>query len=245
MYVAVDDYLRFLGQYFMKGIIRGGSLIAAMLVMFCVLGVGSARAQLNVLLKKMEDHYRGLSSLKASVRMDQFSSQLGEHDVRDGNLIYIPQKGRDAQFRIDWTKPAVESLAVVNKQYVIFRPALKIAYTGSVSSVSKQKGVNGAMAILNMSRADLKNNFDMIVVGEETVASGTRATHLLLTPKTPTSYKNADVWVDVDGMPIQMKQTENNGDNTTILISGVTKNAKVSTSEVQIKPPSGTKIVKS
>jgi len=210
-------------------------------------GVGVVNAQPGPkaqILKRMEDHYNALSSLKASVKMDKFNSQLGEHDISEGNLLFIPQKGRDAAFRIDWNRPANESLAVINKQYVLCRAALQTCYTGSVNSTGGgQKGQ--ALAFLNMSKAELNANYDISYSGTETVSGGIETWHLVLVPKTRANYKNADIWVDKDGMPIQMKQTENNNDTTTILLSGLNKNTKINAKEIQISPPKGTKIVKS
>src|SRR5262249_9353258 len=137
-----------------------------------------------------------------------------------------------------------ESLSVVNKQYVMYRANLGQAYTGSVNSV-KQKGVNGALSIINMSKAELKANFDINYVGQENVSGGTATWHLQLVPKSGASYKNDDIWVDADGMPIQMKQTENNGDSTTILLSSLNKNSNINAREVQVSIPKGTKIIKS
>lgn len=222
-------------------------LMPALVLLFILLAVDAANAQPGVIgevLKRMENHYKTLTTLKASVKMDQYTAQLDEHDVREGNMIYLPQKGRDAAFRIDWTRPSSESLSVVNKQYVMYRPNLGQAYTGSVNSV-KQKGVNGALSMINMSKAELKANFDINYAGQENVAGGTATWHLQLIPKTVASYKNADIWVDADGMPIQMKQTENNNDSTTILLSGLNKNSKINANEVVVNVPKGTKIIKS
>ena len=206
--------------------------------------VANGQPIVQEVLKRMEDHYNALTSLKARVKMDKFQSQLGEHEVSEGNLIFIPQKGRDAAFRIDWTNATDGSLAVVNKQYVMYRPSLGTAYTGSVTGVGGgDKG--GALAFLNMSKAQLKANFDISYAGTESVAGSVSTWHLVLVPKTKASYKSADIWVDKDGMPVQMKQTENNNDTTTILLSRLNKNTGINAKEIQITPPKGTKIVKS
>ncbi|MEP7076318.1 MAG: outer-membrane lipoprotein carrier protein LolA [Acidobacteriota bacterium] len=215
-------------------------------LVFAVFAFGTAAAQgvIPEVLRRMENHYKTLSTLKASVKMDQYTAQLDEHEVREGSMVYLPVKGRDAAFRIDWNKPTSESLSVVNKQYVMYRANLQQAYTGSVNS-AKQKGVNGALSIINMSKADLKTNFDISYVGTENVSGGAATWHLQLIPKTSAGYKNADIWVDADGMPIQMKQTENNNDATTILLSGLNKNSKIDAKDVQVSVPKGTKIIKS
>lgn len=216
-------------------------------VVLSIFAIGTAKAQPGVIgevLKRMENHYSTLSTLKANVKMDQYTAQLDEHDAREGSLIYIPVKGRDAAFRIDWTKPSSESLSVVNKQYVIYQANLGQATTGSVNGV-KTRGMNNILSILNMSKAELKNNFEVNYVGQENVSSGAATWHLQLVPKTAVGYKNADIWVDADGMPIQMKQTQNNNDSTTILLSGLNKNSKIDAKEVQVNVPKGTKIIKS
>ena len=222
-------------------------VITALAVLATFIAVGTVTAQPGVIgevLKRMENHYTTLSTLRANVKMDQYTAQLDEHDVREGNLIYIPVKGRDAAFRIDWTKPSSESLSVVNKQYVIYQANLGQATTGSVNGV-KTRGVNNILSIINMSKVELKTNFEVNYVGQENVSSGAATWHLQLVPKTAAGYKNADIWVDADGMPIQMKQTQNNNDSTTILLSGLNKNSKIDAKDVQVSVPKGTKIIKS
>jgi len=66
-----------------------------------------------------------------------------------------------------------------------------------------------------------------------------------MTPKVPTSYKSAEVWVDGNGMPVQSKVIEKNNDTTTVLLTNLQKNVRVDKSEFQIKLPDGTKVIKS
>jgi outer membrane lipoprotein-sorting protein len=212
-------------------------MIAGSFLIVSVLGVGSTNAQLTVLLKKMEAHYRGLTTLRADVQMDQFDATLGDHDHKRGKIIYLPGKNRSAAFRIDWTEPIIESIGVVNGQYRIYRSKIRQAYKGSVNDAAKQKGADGALSILNMPQAELREKFDMTVAGGETVANGVATTHLVLVPKRPATYRSADVWVDVDGMPVQMRQTETNGSYTVILLSNSVKNKKLDTRELIVEFP--------
>jgi len=240
--LAGDFYF---GALFMNKLARTFLVIGllASLNSFTV-AVANGQPIVQEVLKRMEDHYNALTSLKASVKMDKFNSQLGEHDISEGSLIFVTQKGRDAAFRIDWAKAADGSIAVVNKQYVMYRPGLGTAYTGSVTGVGGG-GKGAPLAFLNMSKAELKANYDISYAGTESVSGGAQTWHLVLTPKTKVSYKSADIWVDKDGMPVQMKQTENNNDTTTILLSSLNKNTKINPKEIQITPAKGTKIVKS
>src|SRR5258708_6214580 len=137
----------------MNKIVRTSLMAVGLMFFLNILATGTASAQpiIGEILKRMEDHYQKLTTLKANVKMDKFNSQLGEHDISEGTLTFIPQKGRDAAFRIDWTKPANETLAVVNKQYVMYRPNIQTAYIGSVNSVKGGHGTN-ILSIINLSK---------------------------------------------------------------------------------------------
>lgn len=219
----------------------------ALLFVFNLLSVTETKAQgaINEILNRMDAHYKTLSSLQASVKMDKYNSQLDEHDVTEGTAKYLPLKGRDALVRIDWTKPVQESLAVVNKQYVLYRPRLSQALVGKVDKAQGSAKSNSALAFMNMSKAQLKANYTVKYIGQETVSGGIPTWHLELTPKTKTSYKVADLWVDGNGMPIQMRVTENNNDATTVLLSNLQKNLTIPSGDFQINLPKGTKTIES
>jgi outer membrane lipoprotein-sorting protein len=84
---------------------------------------------------------------------------------------------------------------------------------------------------MNMSRAQLKANYNVKYLGEETVKGGTKTWHLELTPNSRTNYKSADVWVDGNGMPVQSRVTEHNNDTTTVLLTNLQKNVRINASE--------------
>jgi outer membrane lipoprotein-sorting protein len=206
----------------------------ALTFVFSAFAVTNTNAQINDILKRMDDHYKALTSLRTNIAYEKYDSVLKESDVRVGKAIYLPQKGNDALFRIDWTKPE-ESLAVVKKQYVIYRPRIGQCYTGSTDTVKNDSSkVNSPLAFINMSKAQLKANYDMKYLGEETLSNGTKAWHLELTPKTAQKYKLAEIWVDGNGMPIQMKIIESNNDTTSVLLSNLEKNISLKGSDFMI-----------
>jgi len=49
------------------------------------------------------------------------------------------------------------------------------------------------------------------------------------------NYKSADLWVDPDGMPVQVRLVAPNNDTTTILLSNLHKNETIQTSIFDIK----------
>ena len=96
-----------------------------------------------------------------------------------------------------------------------------------------------------MNRKQLRENYTAEYVGKEVVAGGKIPTsRIKLTPKDQSKYKLAELWVDVDGMPVQAKVLSANGDTTTVLLTGVVKNQIKDGSIFNFKFPAGTKIVK-
>lgn len=230
----------------MKSILRLGLPVIAMVLFFNAFTVVETSAQgiNSEILKRMDEQNKALTSLRANVMMVKENAQLGTSDVTQGKAIYLPQKNKNALVRIDWTKPD-ESLAVVNKAYVIYRPRLKQAYTGSTDKAQGNAKATGALSFMNMSRAQLKANYDVAYLGEATVSGGVQTWHLKLTPKTKQSFKDAEIWVDKNGFPVQSKVIENNNDATTVLLSNLEKNIKIDRSQFSINLPSGTKVIKS
>jgi outer membrane lipoprotein-sorting protein len=219
---------------------------------FAVLGVlftaakASAQAgKIREIKQRMDTHNKGLNTLRAKVTMVKRSSQLGEEDTSIGKAIYAKRPGKDALVRIDWEKPA-ESLAVKDGEYVMYRPRLNIAYTGSVKSATKDTKGNSALAFMNMSKAQLDANYTVKLLNENVkLSTGVVTWHLEMTPIAKTSYKKAELWVDADGMPNQTMIVENNNDTTTVLLSDMQKNPQLKSSDFEIKVPKGTKVQKS
>src|SRR5829696_5081617 len=98
-------------------------------------GVVSAQDVLRQILKRMDDNNKSLVSLKGNIKMNKFNAQLGENDLTEGDISYIPGRSeKQIYVRIDWTKPVVEHLAIANGEYVLYRPRTKQAIVGKVDS---------------------------------------------------------------------------------------------------------------
>jgi len=95
----------------------------------------NAKAQsaglVSSVLNNMERNRQSLRSLRASLSMEKYNSQLRDSEKYSGVVVYMPGGGRDASVRIEWQKPQHEILAVSNGQYTLFRPRLNMAYKGS------------------------------------------------------------------------------------------------------------------
>ena len=206
---------------------------------------GQGAGLVSSVLNRLEKNRQSLKSLRAGISMVKYNSQLGVEDKYNGVVIYLPGAGKQASVRIDWNSPRRESIAVANSKYTIFRPALKVAYTGDSRKIGRDK-VGGLMEMMNMSRGQLEARFHPVKdVREETLWGGVGTIHLTLVPKGNAGYKYAEVWIDSAGMPIQTKIVEKNDDSTTMRLTALEKNQKISSSDFDIKLDSNVKIVKS
>lgn len=224
----------------MKSFARLGLAAIAVTLFFSAFTATQTKAQggpLNDILKRMEIHRNSLTSLRSSVKMVKYNAQLKETDVIEGTSVYLPAKGRDALVRIDWTKPVQETLSVVGGKYVLYRPRLGTYITGNASSAKGNGKANGALAFMNMSKEQLKANYTIKYLGQETVNGSIPTWRLELLPKTAQNYKSAELWVDGNGMPIQAKVVESNNDTTTVLLSNLEKNVTIKAAIFKVDVP--------
>lgn len=231
----------------MKSFTRLSLAAVAVTLFFNAFVVTEAQAQagpLNEILRRMEVNRNTMKTLRSNVTMVKYNAQLKESDTTKGTSIYLPLKGRDALVRIDWTKPVEEKLAVVNGEYILYRPRLNQAIIGKAKDAKGSGKANGALSFMNMSKEQLKANYAIKYLGRENVSGGVPTWRLELTPKTASNFKLAELWVDADGMPVQAKVIENNNDSTTVLLSNIEKNATINANDFAIKLPDGTKKIK-
>ncbi len=222
---------------------RYGFIAIAWVFVFSAFAAVATNAQTNnEILTLMDKHYNALTSLRTNVTYVKYDSVLKDSDTMEGKAIYA--KAKNQLFRIDWKSP-VESLAVNGKDYAIYRPKLNQMIVGNTKKAKKDaSGVSSPLAFIYMSKAQLKANYTIIYLGEEKVNGTTRTFHLELTPKTAQTYKVADIWVDGNGMPIQMRTTEKNGNSTSVLLTSLEKNVTLNGLDFKIDTPKGTKIIK-
>ncbi|HEX8335581.1 MAG TPA: outer-membrane lipoprotein carrier protein LolA [Pyrinomonadaceae bacterium] len=226
------------------------ALAALMLVASLSVAPPPAQAQgpglISSILNKMDRNRRSLGSLRAAVHMQKYNAQIRTTDDQFGNVAYIAGKGRDANVRVDWKRPVAELLAVSGGQYTLYRPRLNQAYQGSTKN-TRGKGAAGNMLsfALSMSGTQAKSQFNVELIGEGELYKGSpHVWWLKLVPRGNQGFQFAEIWVTDDGMPIQTRVTEKNGDATTVRLTNIQRNARVSPDEIKVDLPAGTKIVK-
>ena len=197
------------------------------------------------ILNKMERNRRDLHTLRAAVTMQKYNAQLKDYDMSAGEVAYIAGTGRNANVRVDWKKPTVELLSVLNGKYTLYRPRLNQALVGTTAAIGNKGKVNSVLGFgLNASGAQLAAHYDIDVAGDRQLYdAGPHVWMLKLTPKI-VSAKITEVWVDDSGMSVQTRVTEKNGDSTLVRLTNIQRNPPVSPSDIEIKLPDGVKIVK-
>jgi outer membrane lipoprotein-sorting protein len=233
----------------MKRLVPLGLLLAVIAGVSIISSPGAANGQsaglVSSVLNRMERNRQSLKSLKASLSMEKYNSQLRDKDQYIGTVMYMPANGRNAYVRIEWQKPRREILAVANGQYTLFRPSLGQAMRGKTGSIKGSQGASSVLDMMYMSKQQLEAKFQPVQdVREETLWGGISTIHLTLVPKGNASYKYAEIWVDSAGMPVQTKIVEKNDDATTMRLSGMERNPKISTSDFDLKLDSSVKIIK-
>jgi len=235
----------------MKRLISSGLMLAFILSTLIIVTPTTAKGQgaglVSSVLSRLEKNRQSLKSLRAGISMVKFNSQLGVEDKYNGVVIYLPGAGRQSSVRIDWSSPRREVMSVKDNKYIIFRPALMVAYTGDARKMNGGGSkASGLLDMMNMSRQQLEARFQPVKdVREETLWGGVSTIHLTLVPKGNAGYKYAEVWIDSGGMPVQTKIVEKNDDSTTMRLTSLEKNQKISESDFDIKLDSSVKIVKS
>lgn len=206
---------------------------------------GQSAGLLSSVLNRMERNRQSLKSLKASLSMEKYNAQLRDKENYNGFVLYLPASGREASVRIEWQSPQHEILTVSKGLYTLFRPRLKQAIVGKSGSVKGKAGAGGVLDMMYMSKQQLEARFQPLQdVREETLWGGISTIHLTLVPKGNSSFKYAEIWVDSSGMPVQTKIVEKNDDATTMRLSGLERNLKISSDEFSLKLDSNIKIIK-
>lgn len=231
----------------MKTFIKTSVIAFGLAVLLGGSAVTESKAQgvLNDILRRMDDHHKALSSLKADVTMVKLNAQLGESDTSVGSTSYLPKTAKRGMYvRIDWTKPVEEQIAVIGDDYKLYRPRLNQVIVGKVNKAKNNAAAGGALGFMSMSKDQLRANYSVKYIGQERVSGGVETWHLELTPKTATSYRSAELWVDGNGMPVQAKIIENNNDTTTVLLSNLKKNETLNADIFRLKYPKSVKEIK-
>lgn len=199
----------------------------------------SGQGVLQQVLKRAEAHHKTLKTLQANITITKFTAQFGGSYTKEGVLKFVPQ-GSDYWLKIDSTEPAAESFLIITNEYLLYLPNLKLAYTGATTD--SQKNILEILFVL--ASAKYKTDYDIKYFGQAKLNGTISTWHLELTPKTAKSYNTIELWINNDGMAIQSRIVEDNGDWTTVFLANPQKNITVKGSDFKIDLPKDTKLIK-
>ena len=219
-------------------------------VIISVVSISTADAQntIGTILTRMDNQNRAIQSLQADLTMDKYDAGLQQHDpLKLGSTKYLPKSkltGNKLYARVDWRKPVEEQLSVIGDDYILYEPRLQRVIKGNTQKAKGGSKVGSVLGFMTMSKQQLNDNYTVIYLGDEQISDGTTTFHLQLNPKTPQSYKQAELWVDANGLPRQSKVTEQNNDTTTLLLTNIQTNIKIDTKIFVLDYPSSIKPIR-
>ncbi len=211
---------------------------------FIVLALGLTASRSNAqalteILRRMDAHNVALQSLKTDITRVDFDAGLNDPSTRKGNVTYLAKTKKEVmRIRIDWEEPD-DSITINEDDVEMLSRHTNVLYTGKASQAKGKEGSGNTLAFLSMSKSQMKANYDVSYLGEESLGGGVRAWHLLLMPKTRMDYKNAEIWVDSDGMLRQAKTVRQNNDSTTVYLANLKKNVSLKRAVFQLDRPKG------
>lgn len=229
----------------MKNVVRHSFLYFGLIVAFIVASAGSASAQgpLGQILNRMDSFNKSLQSVQADVTMLKHNPQLGTTDTYIGSTSYLPKAKGKMYVRLDWKKPSVENMVVIGEDYKLYKPSINQLYVGKTNQAKSSAGAGNALAFMNMSKEQLKANYTIVYLGEES-AAGQMTWKLQLTPKATANYKSAELWVAPNGMPVQAKVLEQTNDTTTVILANIKENQTINVSIFALPVPKNVKTIK-
>src|SRR4051812_14142467 len=116
---------------------------------FILVAALSTSAQIKKqVLDRIEGNYQTLNSLTADVVMVKDNDQIGSKDTYRGSTKFLPatvKPKRVRYIRLDWVKPASESMVLIGDAYKIYRENTKTLLQGTQSSVSNNSTAGNAL----------------------------------------------------------------------------------------------------
>lgn len=200
---------------------------------------------LTGILAKMEKAHKDLKSLKAQIIQEKTNVQIGSKDKDSGTLLYKPAVGASkGKFRLDYTKPANNTVAMVGDSVLFYQPKLNQAFKNTLAKAAKGRVGGYALLVgLDRSAKGLLESYNIEYIKDE-VIDGQAASHLRLTPKVNGSLASIELWVNNQTwIPTMQKFNERNGDFTVVKLTNLQQNVALNDSEFEVKLPAGTKIV--
>jgi outer membrane lipoprotein-sorting protein len=178
----------------------------------------------------------------AKITQKRHTVVLQEFEAPETGEFYYERAKNNVRVRLEYTSPGKTILTIKDGIATLYNPATRQA---RFKDLGKDQDLAEYLAIgLGQSPEKLEKTFDVSYKGAETV-NGTPCDVLIFKPKLPkvASYiSSMYVWSrKSDGIPIQNKRVEPNGDYNLTIFTDEKLNVKIPGSKFDPKLPKGVK----
>ena len=204
----------------------------------------NANGKLDQILNNMQQAARGIKTLFANMEQRKHHTQLGGKDeVYNGKLLFKHGGKGDDKVKITYTNG--QEVSVNSKEIILYQPQAGQAIITSRQSLSSESQEFAFFSTpYSLTTAQLKSRYNVVHTGDEQVG-GVATSVLELTPKVKSSVRKMKWWVAHNTwLPIKTEVTENNGDLSTFILSGMETNGGIADSAFKINFKPGTKTIR-
>jgi outer membrane lipoprotein-sorting protein len=198
---------------------------------------GKKDPELQRIYKQMDEREKTFRSFTAKVSQKEYTAVLKEFTIPErGEFYYKRAKDGTALLRLEFTSPGKKILTIKNSVATVYQPDINEA---QIKNLGKDQDLAEYLAIgLSQSPAKLEKSFDISYKGSETV-NGASCDILIFKPKLSSIAKyfsSMTVWYKKsDGIPIQNKKEEPNGNYVLMNFSDEKLNVNVPNSKFDQK----------
>jgi outer membrane lipoprotein-sorting protein len=178
--------------------------------------------------------------MAADVVKTDYTKVISDKTTESGTIVIRRTKPKELQVKIEFTKPEQRFVALRGQKAELFLPKIN---TVQEIDLGKQSDLVNKVVLVGFgtSGKELQSNYDVKLLGEETVA-GRKTYHLELTPKSKQlkeQFSKMEVWIADDGtIPVQQKVVRPSGDYTMFTYSNIRYNPPLTEEELALKLPS-------
>jgi outer membrane lipoprotein-sorting protein len=197
---------------------------------------------LDQVFAKMDEVSKTFRSTQADIERTHVTILVNDKDVSSGKFYYVRQ-GTQPRVRMELTKPALQQLLIDKGKLQLYTPNLKQVQEASLGE--HQDKVDMFMSLgFGQSSQDLKKNYTVTLGGEE-VIDGRKTVRIDLKPKSSTTFKSVQMWMDPQKwVAAQITTTELSGDYLTVKFSNIRVNASIPESVFTLKLPKDVNILR-
>ncbi len=201
---------------------------------------------LDQVLRQMDSVGKKFVNFKAHFTQKKYTAVLKEFDTPEsGEFYYARAKDGSALLRQEVTKPGHRILTVKGGTAIVYQPGINQA---SVANLGKNKDKAEYLALgLGQSPARLRETFELKYQGMENVA-GAPCSVLALKPRNAAAaayFSTITLWIKKsNGIPIQQKLEEPNGNYLLVDFSGEKLNTSIPASLFDQHLPKGVELIK-